>query len=178
MPKGIKISGRIYGKVVDETTKKPLEYISVVAFRPLGRRDSIVGGMLTLSNGEFNIDNLPIGGIKIKVSLIGYKDIIKQINLFPPDLEVDMGDLKMSVDSKLMNELECLSIFNIPILLGVSRKSMIYKTLQVEADQSLNGTTVLNTVGLLKGANILRVHDVKEAVQAIQLTELLGPKRN
>ena len=106
MPKGIKITGRIYGKVVDETTLKPLEFVSVVAFRPLGRRDSIVGGMLTLNNGEFNIDNLPIGGIKMKISLIGYKDIIKQINLFPPDLEVDMGDLKLSVDSKLLNELE------------------------------------------------------------------------
>lgn len=79
---------------------------------------------------------------------------------------------------KLLKELECLSIFNAPLLLGVSRKSMIYKTLQIEADQSLNGTTVLNTVGLLKGANMLRVHDVKEAVQAIQLTQLLGRKRN
>jgi dihydropteroate synthase len=78
----------------------------------------------------------------------------------------------------LMNELECLSIFQVPLLVGVSRKSMIYKSLAIEADQSLNGTTVMNTVGLLKGANILRVHDVKEAVQAIQLTQLLGQKRN
>ena len=106
MPKGMTITGRIYGKIIDETTKKPLEFVSVVALRPLGRRDSIVGGMLTLDNGEFNIDNLPIGGIKIKVSLIGYKDVIKQVNLFPPDLEVDLGDLKLGVDAKVLQEVE------------------------------------------------------------------------
>lgn len=106
MPKGMSITGRIYGKIIDETTKKPVEFASVVALRPLGRRDSIVGGMLTLVNGEFNIDNLPIGGIKIKVSLIGYKDVIKQVNLFPPDLEVDMGDVKLSIDTKVLQEVE------------------------------------------------------------------------
>ena len=106
MPKGMTITGRIYGKIVDEMTKQPLEFASVVALRPLGRRDSIVGGMLTLTNGEFNIDRLPLGGVKIKISMIGYKDIIKQVNLFPPDLEVDMGDVKLGVDAKLLNELE------------------------------------------------------------------------
>jgi dihydropteroate synthase len=84
----------------------------------------------------------------------------------------------MQDNFKLMNELECLSVFNVPILVGVSRKSMIYKTLQIEASESLNGTTVLNTVGLLKGASILRVHDVKEAKEAIQLVQQLHPKRN
>ena len=106
MPKGMTITGRIYGKIIDETTKKPIEFASVVAFRPLGRRDSIVGGMLTLENGEFNIDNLPIGGIKIKISLIGYKDIIKNVNLFPPDLEMDLGDIKLAVDAKVLKEVE------------------------------------------------------------------------
>lgn len=84
----------------------------------------------------------------------------------------------MEDNFKLMNELECLSIFNAPLLLGVSRKSMIYTSLQIDADQSLNGTTVMNTIGLLKGANMVRVHDVKEAVQAIQLKQLLDTKRN
>jgi dihydropteroate synthase len=58
---------------------------------------------------------------------------------------------------------------DLPILLGVSRKSSIYKTLGVNANAALNGTTVLNTIGLLGGANILRVHDVKEAKEAIIL---------
>ncbi|MBL7818602.1 MAG: TonB-dependent receptor [Saprospiraceae bacterium] len=105
-PKGMSITGRVYGKVIDEATKKPVEFASVVALRPLGRRDSIVGGMLTLDNGEFSIDNLPIGGIKIKISLIGYKDVVKQVNLFPPDLELDLGDLKLGIDAKVLQEVE------------------------------------------------------------------------
>jgi dihydropteroate synthase len=63
---------------------------------------------------------------------------------------------------------------DLPILLGVSRKSSIYKTLGVDADSALNGTTVLNTIGLQAGANILRVHDVKEAREAIQLLEQMN----
>jgi dihydropteroate synthase len=56
-----------------------------------------------------------------------------------------------------------------PVLVGVSRKSTIWKTLGISAEEALNGTTVLNTIGLLNGASILRVHDVKEAVEAITL---------
>jgi dihydropteroate synthase len=68
--------------------------------------------------------------------------------------------------------LKNLSVFNIlerPILLGVSRKSTIWKTLGITAGEALNGTTVLNTIGLMNGASILRVHDVKEAVEAVTL---------
>jgi dihydropteroate synthase len=59
-------------------------------------------------------------------------------------------------------------------LVGVSRKSMIYKTLGTSAEQALNGTTVLNTISLQKGANILRVHDVKEAMECIKLQDSLN----
>lgn len=69
----------------------------------------------------------------------------------------------------LLAELESFSILQKPLLIGVSRKSIIYKTLGISAKESLNGTTVLNTIGLLKSANILRVHDVKEAMEAIKL---------
>jgi dihydropteroate synthase len=70
---------------------------------------------------------------------------------------------------ELVKSLTQLKSLNLPILLGVSRKSSIYKTLGVDADAALNGTTVLNTIGLQAGANILRVHDVKEAKEAILL---------
>ena len=70
----------------------------------------------------------------------------------------------------LMQQLELLQIAELPILVGVSRKSMVYKTLETTADNALNGTTVLNTVALTKGAKILRVHDVKEAVECVKLT--------
>lgn len=70
---------------------------------------------------------------------------------------------------ELVKSLGQLKILDLPILLGVSRKSSIYKTLGVDAKEALNGTTVVNTVGLMSGANILRVHDVKEAKEAILL---------
>ena len=62
---------------------------------------------------------------------------------------------------------------NLPILAGVSRKSMIYKTLNTTADQALNGSTALHMVALQKGAKLLRVHDVEEAMECIQLYEAL-----
>jgi dihydropteroate synthase len=70
---------------------------------------------------------------------------------------------------ELVKSLRQLKVLDLPILLGVSRKSSIYKTLGVDAEAALNGTTVLNTIGLMGGANILRVHDVKEAKEAIIL---------
>ncbi len=74
---------------------------------------------------------------------------------------------------QLLKQLEVFQILQKPLLLGISRKSTVYKTLGITAEEALNGTTVLNTAGLLKGASILRVHDVREAVEAIKLTECL-----
>lgn len=75
---------------------------------------------------------------------------------------------------ELLNNLELLKILELPILVGLSRKSMIHKSLGISANEALNGTTVLNAVALQKGANILRVHDVKEAVECIQLHNLIN----
>jgi len=69
----------------------------------------------------------------------------------------------------LLSRLDDLSIAGLPLMVGISRKSMIWKTLDITADEALNGTTAMHTVALLKGADILRVHDVKEAMQAIRL---------
>jgi dihydropteroate synthase len=74
---------------------------------------------------------------------------------------------------KILSELELFKNIELPLLIGLSRKSMIYKTLQTNAKDALNGTTSLNTISLLKGANILRVHDVKEAIECIKLTNNL-----
>ena len=70
---------------------------------------------------------------------------------------------------EIIKNLSCLKTLNCPILIGVSRKSMIYKTLGFGPDQALNGTTVLNTLSLDRGAKILRVHDVREAKECIDL---------
>ena len=70
---------------------------------------------------------------------------------------------------ELLAHLNEFDIFQLPLLVGLSRKSMVYKELGVTPQDALNGTTVLHTIALNKGANILRVHDVKEAVEAIKL---------
>jgi dihydropteroate synthase len=70
---------------------------------------------------------------------------------------------------QLLNKLEVFSIFELPVMVGLSRKSMIHKSLGITPGESLNGTTVLNTMALLNGANLLRVHDVKEARETVRL---------
>ena len=72
---------------------------------------------------------------------------------------------------QLLKQLSIFKMLNVPILCGLSRKSTVYKTLEVPVEDALNGTTVLNTIALLNGAHLLRVHDVKEAKEAIQLVE-------
>jgi len=73
----------------------------------------------------------------------------------------------------ILRQLESLKVLGLPILLGASRKSSLYKTLGIESKEALNATTVANSVALLNGANILRVHDVKEAAEIIQLLPFL-----
>ena len=78
----------------------------------------------------------------------------------------------------LLRELSLFECFKAPILVGISRKSMIYKALNCTASEALNGTTILNSFALERGANILRVHDVHEASECIKLYNLLGKKNN
>lgn len=78
---------------------------------------------------------------------------------------------------QIFAEMEKLNVMELPVLVGISRKSMIYKLLGGDATTSLNGTSVLDTVALMKGTSILRVHDVKEAVEAVRIVEAMNKKR-
>ncbi|MVM34179.1 dihydropteroate synthase [Spirosoma sp. HMF4905] len=96
---------------------------------------------------------------------LGAKDII---------LDPGFGFAKTPTQNfELLDKLDAFQLFDEPILVGLSRKTTIWKTLNIRADEALNGTTVLNTAALLKGASILRVHDVREAVEAVKLTQQL-----
>jgi dihydropteroate synthase len=93
------------------------------------------------------------------------------------DIIVDPGfgfSKTVSQNYELINKMRHLNMLELPILVGVSRKSMIYKVLENSPNEALNGSTVLNTIALQKGASILRVHDVKEAVECIKLTSQLN----
>ena len=94
---------------------------------------------------------------------LGAKDIV---------LDPGFGFSKtLAHNYELMAHLEEFSIFELPLLVGVSRKSMIYRLLGTTPQEALNGTTVLDTVALMKGADILRVHDVRQAVEAIKIVQ-------
>jgi len=85
-------------------------------------------------------------------------------------VDVGFGFAKTTEQNfELLHKLDLFKTLQVPLLVGVSRKSMIYKTLQITPAEALNGTTVLHTIALQKGANILRVHEVKEAVETIKL---------
>ena len=89
------------------------------------------------------------------------------------DLIIDPGfGFGKTVDHnyRILKYLDDFKIFELPILVGLSRKSMIFKLLEISPEEALNGTTALNTLALINGANILRVHDVKEAKESIKLT--------
>lgn len=93
------------------------------------------------------------------------------------DIIIDPGfgfAKNLSQNYELLNHLEYFKILELPLLVGLSRKSMVYKPLNVSSKEALNGTTVLNTIALQKGASILRVHDVKEAVECIKLTSQIA----
>jgi dihydropteroate synthase len=103
-----------------------------------------------------------------KLHSVGVKDII---------IDPGFGFGKtVEQNFEILQRLGDFSIAGLPLLVGISRKSMIWKTLGLTVDEALNGTTVLNTIALVNGADILRVHDVKEAVQAIKLFKKLQIK--
>ena len=98
-----------------------------------------------------------------ELELLGVNDVI---------LDPGFGFSKTTEQNfELLRSLDEFALFELPLLAGVSRKSMIYETLGITPGESLNGTSVLNTLALLKGADILRVHDVRAAVEAVRLVE-------
>jgi len=118
-----------------------------------------------------------------------YDDILTDINFYFSeriaearthkinDIIIDPGfgfSKTLEQNYELLNKFELLKLSDLPILVGVSRKSMIYKLLNTSAEQALNGTTSIHTIALLKGASILRVHDVKEAVECISIYNSLN----
>jgi len=98
---------------------------------------------------------------------------LKQLGVHDVIVDPGFGFAKKAEHSyALMSRLQDFNTLQLPLLAGVSRKSMISRFLNITADEALNGTTVLNTIALTKGANILRVHDVKEAVEAVKIWEI------
>lgn len=117
-----------------------------------------------------------------------YEDIIREISMFftektkqltragVKDVIIDPGfgfgkTLEHNYD--LLNRLDSFKVFQLPVMVGVSRKSMIFKLLGSKPDEALNGTSVINTLALMGGADLLRVHDVREAVEAVKIMNMI-----
>ncbi|WP_291720337.1 dihydropteroate synthase [Bernardetia sp.] len=106
----------------------------------------------------------------IKLKSLGVNDII---------LDLGFGFAKtIEQNYFLLKNLSVFENLDLPILVGISRKSMIYKRLDIPVSEALNGTTILNTIALQNGAKILRVHDVKEAMQTIKILSYLGKEKD
>ena len=114
----------------------------------------------------------------LREMLLGFAEEVQQLrDMGAKDIIIDPGfgfGKTLEQNYELMDELEKLLVMELPLLVGVSRKSMIYKLLESTADDALNGTSVLHTIALLKGASILRVHDVKEAVECVRIVKSLN----
>lgn len=110
-------------------------------------------------------------------SLLTFAQKVQQLRDYgAKDLILDPGfgfGKTLEQNYQIMKELDQLQVLELPVLVGVSRKSMIYKLFDSTADEALNGTTVLHTVALMKGACILRVHDVREAVECVKMVNMV-----
>lgn len=153
-----------------------------------GNRDALMFKTLGKLNVPYVLTHSR-GDSKTMMSMQAYDNIVVDViqelsekverlrNLGVKDILIDPGfGFAKSVEQnyELLNQLEFLSIFDAPILVGISRKSMIYKLLGLRPEEALNGTTALNMAALLKGANVLRVHDVKEASEVRALHSALS----
>lgn len=169
----------------------PYSVISVDTFRPNVARMVIEEFGVDIINdvGDDKSMFRMVARLGVPYILMSRKSTIREILLdFASDVQQlrDYGAKDIILDPgfgfgktleqnyEVMNSLEQLHVMNLPILVGVSRKSMIYKKFGFTANEALNGTTALNTIALMKGASILRVHDVREAVECVKIVKSLN----
>ena len=135
-----------------------------------------IGGSIDNMHSDAPLTSHADAEVPYMQSVISF--LIERINrlhaLGAKDIIIDPGygfGKSLRQNYELLNRLEDLKVWQLPLLVGVSRKSMIYKLLDTDSSQALNGTTVCNTIALMKGASILRVHDVRAAVEAVEIVK-------
>ena len=169
----------------------PFSVVSVDTFRPDVARMAVeeFGADIINDVSEGSIEMFRmVSRLRVPYILMSVKPTLREILLgFAKEVQQlrDQGAKDIILDPgfgfgktleqnyEVMDELEKLQVMELPILVGISRKSMIYKLLKLTANDALNGTTALNTIALMKGASILRVHDVKEAVECVKIVNTL-----
>jgi hypothetical protein len=137
--------GRVYGKILDANTNKPVEYASVQVL--WFSKDSLLNGTLVKENGDFSIDGLPsFGQVRVKIKFIGYQDYTQKVFIVPPDkIEVDLGNIKLKVDDKLLKEVDVVAEKSAVVL------SIDKRTYNVEKDLSIKGGTAVDVMQNIPG---------------------------
>lgn len=138
--------GRLYGKVVDSNTKQPVDFATVTLLAM--QKDSVVSGMLAKGNGDFSLDKLPMGRYRLKISFIGYKQLVKQVTITPANIEQDLGNIAIAVDAKALNEV-VVEGERAAVVMTVDRR--IYN---VEKDISARGGTGIDAVKNIPGLSV------------------------
>lgn len=154
--------------------------ITGIANVPLQRQDTECPEMFRVV-GELKVPYILMSvQPTLAMMMKGFAREVQQLrDLGAKDIILDPGfgfGKDLAQNYQIFAEMEKLNVMELPVLVGISRKSMIYKLLGGDATTSLNGTSVLDTVALVKGTSILRVHDVKEAVEAVKIVEAMNKK--
>ena len=155
--------------------------ITGIANVPLGQRQEEYPEMFRVV-GELKVPYILMSvQPTLETMMKGFAREVQQLrDLGAKDIILDPGfgfGKNLIQNYQIYNEMEKLNVMELPVLVGISRKSMIYKLLGGDATTSLNGTSVLDTIALMKGASILRVHDVKEAAEAEKIIEAMKEGR-
>jgi hypothetical protein len=137
-PNGAKMPsiGRVYGKVVNAQNKETIPFVSVAVYR----KDSLIGGSLAGANGDFNVENLPFGPMKLKVTFVGFKALEKMITITPQAVEQDLGDLKLEVEETLLKSVEVVGEKS------ASQMSIDRKVFNVDKDLTVKGGTATDVM--------------------------------
>ncbi len=138
--------GHVYGKVVDSTSHKPIEFASVALFT-MGK-DSLVGGQLTETNGDFSIENLPFGAYQLKISYTGYAAIKQKVIITPKNGEQELGDIMMATDAKILKD---VTITAEKPYMELKSDRKVYN---VEKDASAKGGTGVDVMKNIPGVSV------------------------
>lgn len=138
--------GRLYGKVVDSRTQQPVEFATVTLLSM--QKDSAINGALAKSNGDFNLEKLPFGRFRLRISFIGYKTITQNVSVMPGNVEQDLGNIAIEIDSKTLNEVVVEGEKN-TVIMAIDRR--IYN---VEKDLSTKGGTGIDAVKNIPGLTV------------------------
>lgn len=128
--------GRLYGKVTNAQTKETVPFVSVAVYR----RDSLIGGCLAGANGDFNVENLPFGPLKVQISFVGFKPLQLPVTITPQAVEQDLGDLKLEVEETLLKRIEVVADKS------ASQISIDRKIFNVDKDLTVAGGTATDVM--------------------------------